>query len=132
MIGIAQSYFTKIACIKLPVVCVSCCTVSKYKCLHPPLCRLFGHVLQEPKPTFEADYSLIHRELPPKCECCFEVGNERVHKWSQLVEGIIARFPLWNVLCAIVEMQKGRRSENRSRLMIELKVEMANGQDVTQ
>ena len=69
---------------------------------------------------------ISYSNLTPKIESCFEVGYEGVNKWSQLVQRVIA-FRMYFVLSF---RWRKRRRENKSRLMIELNVEVAKGQDV--
>ena len=45
----------------------------------------------------------------PKIEGCFEVGYEGVDKWSQLVQRVIAWFSLWDVLCAVIQVEKAQK-----------------------
>ena len=43
-----------------------------------------------------------------KIEGCFEVGDEGVNKWSQLVQRVITWLSLRNVLGAVIEMEKAQ------------------------
>ena len=41
-----------------------------------------------------------------QCIGCLEVGNERIKEGSELVEGIVIRLPLGNVVSVVVQVKK--------------------------
>jgi len=99
----STQYFT---CIQPPGVGVATTAVCQHKGLHSSLSGLLWHVLDEVQPPLEAYHGLVNGNLPTKVVCSPEVVEQGVHKWPQLVQRVMPRLSLGNILGAVIEVEE--------------------------
>ena len=88
--------------VQSPVIYIAGLAICKYKCLHPPLCRFLGHVLQEGKPAFERYHLLIDAELASRTVHLTKFGKETRQEGPQFEKMIMACLPSRNVYTVVI------------------------------
>ena len=63
-------------------------------------------VLDEVQHPLEAYHGLVNGNLPTKVVCSPEVVEQGVHKWPQLVQRVMPRLSLGNILGAVSEKEE--------------------------